>query len=70
MIYDPITDNRLWRTRYNSELYTLYDELDTVGVIKIERLGWLGQLFRMQELDPCRTFTVRRPEGNRRAEKS
>jgi hypothetical protein len=70
MLYDPINDNRIWRTRYNNELYTLYDELDTVGVIKIERLGWLGQPFRMQELDPYGTFTVRRPEGTRRAQKS
>jgi hypothetical protein len=28
MIYDTINDNGIWRTRYNQELYTLYDELD------------------------------------------
>ena len=43
MIYDPINDNRICRTRYNNELYTMYDELDTARVIKIEILGWLGQ---------------------------
>jgi hypothetical protein len=30
MIYGPINDNDIWRTRYNNELYTLYDTLDTV----------------------------------------
>jgi len=36
-----------------------------VKVIKIGRLRWLGQLFRMQELDPCRKLTVLKPEGTR-----
>jgi hypothetical protein len=25
----PINDNDVWRTRYNNELFTLYDELDS-----------------------------------------
>jgi len=28
--------------------------LDTVKVIERARLRWLGHLFRMQELEPCR----------------
>ena len=57
MIYGPIKDNGVWRTRYSNELYTLYDKLDTVRMIKMGRLLWLGHLFRMQELDPCRKLT-------------
>jgi len=30
MIYGPINDNGIRRTRYSNELYKLYDELDTV----------------------------------------
>ena len=30
------------------------------------RLRWLGHLFRMQELDPCRKLTLLEPEGTRR----
>jgi len=26
MIYGPINDNDIWRTRYSNKLYTLYDE--------------------------------------------
>jgi len=50
-------------------IYALYDELDTVKVIKIGRLKWLGQLLRMQELDPCRKLTVLKPEGTQRVGK-
>jgi len=59
----------VWRTRYNNELYTLYDELDVVKVVKIGRMMWLVQLFRMQELDPCRKLTVLKPDGTRRVGK-
>jgi hypothetical protein len=51
MIYGPIDDNGTWRKRYY-KLYTLYDELGLVEVIKMERLRWLGHLVSMQELDP------------------
>ena len=63
VIYTPINDSSIWRTRYNNELYLLYDELDLVEMIKIGRLRWLGHLVRMQELDPCRKLTVLKPEG-------
>jgi hypothetical protein len=57
MIYGPNSDNDIWRTKYNNQLYTMYDKLETVKVIKMGRLMWLGQPFRMQELDPCRKLT-------------
>jgi hypothetical protein len=63
-IYGPIKANDTWRTRYNN-LYTLYDELDIVQVIKTWRLKWLGHHFRMQEIDPYRGFTRLKPEGTR-----
>jgi hypothetical protein len=47
----------------SNEIYTPYDELDIVKMLKIVRLRWLGHLFRMQELDPCRKRTVLKPEG-------
>ena len=36
---------------------------------KIGRPRWLGHVFRMQELDPCRKLTGFKPEGNRRVGK-
>jgi hypothetical protein len=35
MMHGPIFNNGIRRTRHNNELYTLYDELDIVKVIKI-----------------------------------
>ena len=38
-------------------------------VVKIRRPRWLGHLFRIQELDPCRKLTLLKPEGTRCVEK-
>ena len=65
-IYGPTNDNGIWRARYSNELYTVYREVDTVGVVNIGRMKWLGQLCRMQELDHCGKVTVLKPEGTRR----
>ena len=35
-------------------------------MIKMGRMRWLGNFFRMQELDLCIEFTVLKPEGTRR----
>jgi hypothetical protein len=50
MIYFPIKDNGIWRTRYNSELNKLCDELEVVKKIKIGILKWLIHVFRVQDL--------------------
>jgi hypothetical protein len=57
MIYGPFKDIGVWRTRHCNELYRLYDKLDTVRMIKMGRLMWLVQFFRLEELDPCRKLT-------------
>jgi hypothetical protein len=68
-IYGPINDNVVWRTSYSNELYTFCGELDVVKVVEIGRPRWLGQLFRMLELDPCRKLTVLKPAGTQRVGK-
>jgi hypothetical protein len=52
IIYGPIKENGIWRSRYNQVLYKLYKEQDVVKVINIE---WLGKLLRMQEQNPCKS---------------
>jgi hypothetical protein len=47
MIYFPVNDNGIWRKRYGSELYTIYNEPDVVKVVQIGRFRWLGKLFRV-----------------------
>ena len=43
-IYGPICEEALWRSRYNEELYRLFDEADLVITIKITRLRWAGHV--------------------------
>jgi hypothetical protein len=69
LIYGPINDTGVWRTGYNNELYTVYDKLDIVKVIRTGRLRWLGRLFRMQEVGPYRKLIVLKPEATRRVGK-
>jgi hypothetical protein len=69
MVYVPINHNGIWITRYNNELYTLYNETDIVELIKMGRMGWLGHLCRIRELGPCRKLTRLKPEGTLRVAK-
>jgi hypothetical protein len=62
-IYGPIKENSILRSRYNHEIYKLYNEPDTVTVIKVERWRWLGHPFSMQEENSFRKLTVRKQEG-------
>jgi hypothetical protein len=55
-----------WRSRYNEELYRLYDETDLVTSIRITMLRWAGHIVRMQGNLPCKKVTLDKPEGRRR----
>ena len=65
-IYGPIFEGAIWRSRYNEELYRLYDETDLVTTIRITRLRWAGHIVRMQDNLPCKKVTLDKPEGGRR----
>ena len=41
-IYGPICKRGQWLKRYNRKLEELYDEPNTVNVIKSSRLRWAG----------------------------
>ena len=43
-IYGPICEGAVWRSRYNEELYHLYDETDLVTTVRITRLRWAGHI--------------------------
>jgi hypothetical protein len=43
-IYGPICEGPIWRSRYNEELYRLYDETDLVTTVRITRLRWAGHI--------------------------
>ena len=66
-IYGPICEEATWRSRYNEELYCLYDETDLVTTIKITRLRWAGHIVRMQRKSPWTSWMV---EGKREGQTS
>jgi hypothetical protein len=47
-IFGPISDNGVWRIRYNKEIYYLYGDLELSTVIKLRRLQWAGHVQRME----------------------
>ena len=69
-IYGPICEGATWRSRYNEELYRLYDETDLVTTIRITRLRWAGHIVRMQDNLPCKKISLDKPEGRRQVGRS
>jgi hypothetical protein len=43
-IYGPICEGAAWRSRYNEELYRLYDETHLVTTVRITRLRRAGHI--------------------------
>jgi hypothetical protein len=46
-ILGAIKINNCWRRRHNNELIQLYDDLDMISFIRINRLRWIGHVNRM-----------------------
>jgi hypothetical protein len=65
-IYGPVCEGAAWRSRYNEELYRLYDETDLVTTVRITRLRWAGHIVRMEDNLPCKKITLDKPESRRR----
>jgi len=70
-IYGPTQEGGRWRPRWNSELYSLYNEPNIVEGIKIRRLGLAGHIIRLEEEKILKkvlngNFYATRPVGRRR----
>ena len=66
VVYGPFCDRREWRMRWNQKLYDIYDDIDVVKRIKIQRLGWLGHVTRMYSSNPVRKVFESEPVGGSR----
>ena len=64
-IYGPFCDRGEWRIRWNQELYDIYDDIDVVKGIKIQRLRWLGHVARMDSSNPVRKIFKSEQGGGR-----
>jgi hypothetical protein len=47
--HGSIQEKGHWQSRWNSEIYSLYKDLNIVDDTKIRRLGWVGHIIRMEE---------------------
>jgi hypothetical protein len=67
-IYGTLCEGAIWRSRYNEELYRLYEETDLVTTIRITRFRWAGHIVQMQDnlRVPCKKISLDKPEGRRR----
>jgi len=54
-----------WRKLYNKELNDLYFSPNTVWVIKLRRMGWVGHVVRMGDRRGAYRVSVAKPEGKR-----
>ena len=64
-IYGPICENGVWRSRYNHELYQLYQDVHITKHIKICRLRWLGHVERMNNCTSLKRIYSTKPIGRR-----
>ena len=51
MIFGAVCINCVWRSRFNDELYDIYNDVPVVRRIKTQRLRWLGHIQRMNDND-------------------
>jgi endonuclease/exonuclease/phosphatase family metal-dependent hydrolase/ribosomal protein S28E/S33 len=48
-ILGPVRIEDVWRTRYNVELYTIFDDPEVSTLIKLRKLQWAGHVVRMDD---------------------
>jgi hypothetical protein len=48
-IYGQIQEKGQWRNIWNSEIYSLFKDLNILDDIKIRRLGWVGHFTRRKD---------------------
>lgn len=66
IIYGPVCEAGEWRTRYNQELYQMYQQACIVRKLRTKRLQWAGHVQRMGEGAPAKKVFSTNPNGYRR----
>jgi hypothetical protein len=64
-IYGAVQTDEVWRRRYNQKLYSLFNDVDIIKRIKINRLRWAGHVIRRANELIKPTMLVK-PEGKRK----
>lgn len=64
-IYGLTSENGLWRSKYNHELYQLYKNLPMIDFIRLHGLYWVGHVIKMDEQRTPRRILMGEMEGRR-----
>jgi hypothetical protein len=62
-IYEPKSEQGVWRIRSNLEIQNMYKSPDIVTEIKVRRLEWLGHVVRMEDTRLPKMVFNAKPEG-------
>ena len=62
---DPVNIGNIWRIRNNMEIDRLIEGADIMGLIKAQRIKWLGHIQRMDRARPTRKLLDWEPVGTR-----
>ncbi|GFV18513.1 endonuclease-reverse transcriptase [Trichonephila clavipes] len=62
-IFNSVQEGERWRTRYNFELYRLYQQPQITQVIRNNRLRWLDHIWRSSEDNSIKIWTFKKPKG-------
>jgi hypothetical protein len=60
-----VQENGVWRKRHNHELFELFNESDIVKYIKINIVGWIGHVIRMDNNRTVKKAFNTKPVGTR-----
>ena len=64
MKFGAVCINGVWRSRFNDELYDIYNDVPVVRRIKTQRLRWLDHVQRMNDNDMCRRKSLKLKDPN------
>jgi hypothetical protein len=64
-IFGPTNENGIWRIKTNQELDKIIKPKNIINFIRVQRLGWLGRIERMQETRIVKAITSWKPSSER-----
>ncbi|PSN57778.1 hypothetical protein C0J52_07260 [Blattella germanica] len=64
-IYGQVQEDGMWRIRYNTDMYRLYNNNDISTTIQLQRLQWAGHIIRMEESRIPKKILFSQIEGRR-----
>jgi hypothetical protein len=65
-IYGAVQIDGVWQRCYNKELFSLFNDVDIIKRIKINRLRWAGHVIRKENEETIKRIMLVKPKGKGR----